>query len=111
MSRLTDKRINLYLSENKLIDKAIWDYFGTKSNKQDEIKMVLYNYITTLNRNENNTNSLRFSVDVSNSSENVTITTPKRYENNTSYDNVTERLQEVDEELKNKNMAALNSFL
>lgn len=41
-----ERRLNLYLSQNKCIDDTIYQYLEGVANKQDKIKMILYSYIT-----------------------------------------------------------------
>lgn len=49
-----DRRINMYFSEKKYIDDTIYQYFKDIPNKQDIIKMVLYQYVTGKNITSNN---------------------------------------------------------
>lgn len=64
-----DRRVNMYFSERKFIDDAIYQYFKDMSNKQDIMKMVLYEYVKSKNAASQNS---------------VTETTKKVHENSTN---------------------------
>ncbi|ADK14729.1 hypothetical protein [Clostridium ljungdahlii] len=64
-----DRRVNMYFSERKFIDDAIYQYFKDMSNKQDVMKMVLYEYVKSKNAAYQNF---------------VTETTKKVHENSTN---------------------------
>ncbi|WMJ81231.1 hypothetical protein RBU49_02965 [Clostridium sp. MB40-C1] len=90
-----DRRVNMYFSERKIIDDTIYQYFKDIPNKQDIMKMVLYEYVTS--KHENNTNNTQKSEGM------VTETTPKKHKNVTKktlelHNNVTEDTQ-VSEEI------------
>lgn len=42
---ISSRRLNMYLSEKKHIDDTIFEYFKDKDNRQDMVKMILYDYI------------------------------------------------------------------
>lgn len=64
-----DRRVNMYFSERKFIDDAIYQYFKDMPNKQDIMKMVLYEYVKSKNAASKNF---------------VTETTKKVHENSTN---------------------------
>lgn len=93
-----DRRVNMYFSEKKYIDDTIYQHFKDMPNKQDIIKMVLYEYVksknveldnfvtkNTQNVHSNNTKITQKSV--------VTKTTPKKHKN------VTKKTQENNEDV------------
>lgn len=42
---ISSRRLNMYLSEKKHIDDTIFEYFKDIDNRQDMVKMILYDYI------------------------------------------------------------------
>lgn len=49
-----DRRVNMYFSQKKYIDDTIYQYFKDMPNKQDIMKIVLYEYVKSKNATSNN---------------------------------------------------------
>lgn len=131
-----DRRVNMYFSDKKYIDDAIYQHFKDMPNKQDIMKMVLYEYVKGQNVKSNsfvtkNTQELHNNNTKNTQKGVATKTAPKLHKNVTknaqiSEKSVTENTQEEhriitkdtqisdfktkQEEMRKKSLAGLSYF-
>ncbi|MCB2297067.1 hypothetical protein [Clostridium tagluense] len=131
-----DRRVNMYFSDKKYIDDAIYQHFKDMPNKQDIMKMVLYEYVkgknvesnnfvtkTTQDLHSNNTKTTQKGVVTKTAPKvhkNVTKNTQENHENVTKITPISEEAVTKDtqisdfktrqQEMRKKSLTGLNYF-